>query len=165
MKMTRLEPRHEAALQDWWDDLEPGHVHGWFANREWAHEEILRRVKGWEFGDYLEPGWVNCTTLFLEKEGRLIGVLNLRHELSEQLKRHGGHIGYTVRRSEWGKGYATFMLEQGMEVARAMGIEWLAMHCEAPKLASARVIEKCGGVLEDIFDDEGTLLRRYRIDL
>ncbi len=38
--------------------------------------------------------------------GRALGFLNLRLRLNEGLQNYAGHIGYSIRPSERGKGYA-----------------------------------------------------------
>lgn len=50
-----------------------------------------------------------------------IGEITIRHKLNEVLERYGGHIGYGVRFSEWGKGYGTLMLELALVEAKNLG--------------------------------------------
>ena len=42
--------------------------------------------------------------------GRLIGMIDVRHRLNDYLLNFGGHIGYSIRKSERQQGYATEML-------------------------------------------------------
>ena len=44
--------------------------------------------------------------------------ISIRHRLTDDLKRYGGHIGYDVRYSEWNKGYGTLMLRLALEKAK-----------------------------------------------
>ena len=71
------------------------------------------------------------------------------------------HIGYVIRSSEWGKGYGTYMLKLALDKARAMGLEKVLITCSENNIASARVMEKNGCVLEDKVQTEAGLTRRY----
>ena len=73
----------------------------------------------------------------------------VRHELTEHLLEVGGHIGYDVRRSRRGEGQATAMLRAVLPEANALGIDPALITCDADNIASRRVIEANGGVLED----------------
>ncbi len=46
-----------------------------------------------------------------------------------------------------------------------MGIRRLLVACDADNPASARVIEKCGGVLENEVATDDEVIRRFWIDL
>jgi len=106
-------------------------------------------------------GLVPDTKLWVTREQTYLGAVSLRHELNDFLLNEGGHVGYSVRPSAWGRGIATWTLGATLDLARSMGIERALLTCEDTNPASARVIERCGGVLEDV---RGTL-RRYWIDL
>ena len=98
----------------------------------------------------LRPGFVPSTTLWLVRDGQtLLGTIHLRHSLTPWLENEGGHIGYAVRPSQQGKGYATRMLSMCLEKARAMGLARVLITCDRENKASARVIIKNGGVLEN----------------
>jgi len=49
--------------------------------------------------------------------------------------------------------------------ARALGLDRVLVTCDDTNLASARTIEKAGGVLEDVRDTELGRTRRYWITL
>ncbi len=96
-----------------------------------------------------------------------VGELSFRHELNPQLRLSGGHIGYGIRPSLWGRGFGKRLLALGLDRARAHGLPQVLLTCHDDNLASAKVIEANGGVLEDVVDDVfgGGALRRYWIDL
>ena len=96
---------------------------------------------------------------------RFVGAVNIRHRLSAALLRSGGHIGDGVRPSERRKGVATRMIAMALEECRRLGIERVLMVCDKDNIASARSIQKNGGVLENELDDGGTMIQRYWIDL
>jgi predicted acetyltransferase len=106
-------------------------------------------------------GLVPDTKLWITQERTYLGAVSLRHRLNEHLLVEGGHIGYSVRPSAWGRGIASWALAATLEQARSMGIERTLLTCEETNPASVRVIERCGGVLENV---RGTM-RRYWIDL
>ncbi len=153
MEIVQLGLEHEAALRDFLADFaEAGEprIPAYFSDPEWSHAEIVDTFAKQSRGEGLEEGWVPGTTLFLIHEGRILGVANLRHRLTEHLRRFGGHVGFSVRPSERGKGHATCLLEGVKGYARAnLGIDWVLVTCDPKNVASARVIEKCGGVFED----------------
>lgn len=94
-------------------------------------------------------GWVPCTELWYVDGAEWLGHLNLRHRLTPHLLEMGGHIGYDVRPSARRRGHATAMLSAGLAVARSLGIESALLTCDHDNIASRRVIESAGGVLED----------------
>ncbi len=122
--------------------------------RSLATEDVVRPL-GMVPDDKL---WITCRGARLN---RYVGALSLRHELNDHLRAEGGHIGYAVRPSAQGRGVATQVLGLALDRARGLGIDRVLLACEQTNPASARVIEKWGGVLEDVRG----LMRRYWIDL
>ncbi|MED4162879.1 GNAT family N-acetyltransferase, partial [Halalkalibacterium halodurans] len=77
-----------------------------------------------------------------------------------------GHIGYGIRPSERGKGYATLMLKLGLEKAAALGLEKVLITCDKENLPSARTIQRNVGVLDsEVVDERGIAIQRYWIKL
>ncbi len=114
------------------------------------------------------PGKVNDATFFYvrEEDDCIVGMANIRFGLNAFLFREGGHIGYSVRPSERGKGIATELLLDALRFCRFIGLSKVLVVCEKSNPASARVIEKCGGVLEDevVSEVDGTVMRRYWVE-
>jgi predicted acetyltransferase len=94
-------------------------------------------------------GWVPCTTWWWVEGRRYLGRIALRHQLTARLRETGGHIGYDVRPTARRQGHATAMLRAVLPQANRMGIDSVLITCEAGNLASRKVIEANGGVLED----------------
>jgi predicted acetyltransferase len=93
------------------------------------------------------------------------GDLSLRHRLNDSLRRYGGHIGYTIRPSQRGKGYGKLLCKLGIEAARQRGIGAILITCDDDNLASRRIIEANGGRLCDTIDNgREALTRRYWVD-
>jgi predicted acetyltransferase len=93
-------------------------------------------------------GWAPQTAYWWVAGDEYLGRLNLRHFLTEDLLRRGGHIGYDVRPSARRRGHATSMLAAALPLAAAMGIDPAHIDCDVGNTASRRVIEKNGGVFE-----------------
>ena len=170
MEISQLGMEHEKALQDFLADFTNAGemvIPGYFADSDWTHAEIVENLARMSRGEGLPDGWVPGTTSFLFHEGEILGVSNLRHRLTGQLLRFGGHVGFSVKPSARCRGHATRLLEGAKALARGKGINRLLLTCNAENVASARVIEKCGGVLEDetYLEDTGKLVRRYWIAL
>jgi predicted acetyltransferase len=114
----------------------------------------------------LPEGWVPQTTFWLlDDAGAIVGMCRLRHKLTDGLLHHGGHIGYYVRESARRKGYGAIQLSLALAEGRKLGIERFLLTVDDENVASIRVIEGNGGVLEDkrIDVDTGRLFRRYWI--
>lgn len=116
----------------------------------------------------LPPGVVPQTTyVLLDTMGRALGELRLRPRLTLPFERHNGHIGYNVRPRERGKGYATRMLTLALDKARDLDVERLMLTVADENLASIRVVEKNGGILErsGVIQGDGARVSVYWIAL
>lgn len=78
-------------------------------------------------------------------------MINIRLAVNEELRKEGGHIGYSVRPTERKKGYATEMLNLGIEICHRRGIEEILVACDKSNIASSHVIKNCGGILKEEF--------------
>jgi len=114
-----------------------------------------------------EPARVPSSVFWLIDGEAYVGRVNLRHRLNSRLRRLGGHIGYEIRPSWRGRGFGTLALRLGLERARGLGLRRVLLVCADDNLASRRIIEANGGVLEGIFRvrEFTAPVRRYWIDL
>ena len=98
-------------------------------------------------------------------DNKIIGTIQLRHSLTEELEEHGGHIGYGIRPSERQKGYGKQQLLLVLEVAKAMNIPKVMITCDKANTASSRTVISCGGILtgENIYQGKEQLI--YHIPL
>ena len=99
-------------------------------------------------------GWVTGTYLWMLDDDEVVGRISLRHMLTPWLLEVGGHIGYAVRPSARRKGHASRALTLMLPVAAARGIDPVLVTCDEDNVASRRVIERAGGVLEDLRGDK-----------
>ncbi|MDD2916995.1 MAG: GNAT family N-acetyltransferase [Candidatus Gracilibacteria bacterium] len=99
-------------------------------------------------------------------ENRVLGCSWIRHHIQFSLDAlYNGHIGYGIRPSERGQGYATEILKLSLLEAKKIGLDKILIACDDTNVASARVIEKNGGVFESFNNEDGVKRRRYWIDI
>lgn len=127
----------------------------------WVHERTrLTHVPGADCPDvpHGSPRWIVA-------DGQVLGGIALRHRLDEAT----GHVGYGVRPSARGRGLATWALGEMLREARAvLDTDRLLVVCRADNPASARTIERNGGVLDPshaVPDPGHGSVRRYWITL
>jgi len=113
----------------------------------------------------LQKGFVPATLYFLVDDGKVLGAISFRHQLIPCLLLNGGHIGYGVRPSERGKGYASVMLKLLLQQTNPQNYPKVMLSCDEDNPASAKTIENCGGILQDKVEYEGVMTRRYWISL
>ncbi|MBS9784392.1 GNAT family N-acetyltransferase [Candidatus Gracilibacteria bacterium] len=154
-----------ACIQEWreienLDKISPGK----FVSPD-TYEELLASNTGEKIN--LDKGYTTPSTLFFvySDNSELIGAIDIRHNLDNTfLKEFGGHIGYGVAPKYRRNGYATKMLEKGLEEAKKLGIEKVLVCCYDGNIASQKVIEKNGGEFERFANLDGKKLRRYWIE-
>ncbi|HEY4095543.1 MAG TPA: GNAT family N-acetyltransferase [Baekduia sp.] len=132
----------------------------WVPAEPWAGylARLDRRRRGVEVPD----GRVPATFLGAYVGAELVGRVSIRHALNEHLAEVGGHIGYAVRPAYRRRGHATEILRQALVIARGEGIDRVLVTCAVENRASATIIERLGGQLEDVREDrDGTRMRRY----
>ena len=113
-----------------------------------AHSDpagYLETLRSWSEGKNLPPDWCPADCYLIFDEDVVIGQLDIRHPLTEHLKRYGGHIGYNVHPDYRNRGVATWALRTALEMIAAKGVTEALLTCAHDNVASVRVIEKCGG--------------------
>ena len=99
-------------------------------------------------------------------DDKLVGIIDLRHHIDHPiLSVWGGHIGYTVRPSERGKGYAKEMLRLNLLNCASLGIRKVLITCSSHNTASEKTILANGGVFEKEIIVDGDKIKRYWISV
>ncbi len=132
------------------------------ADEPWA--SYLLRLEALRCGRDIPTDRVPATFLVAEVGEALVGRVSIRHQLNAFLNDFGGHIGFGLLAAHRRHGYATEMLRQALVIARNAGVGPVLLTCDDGNDASTAVIERAGGVLENIrLTPDGIATRRYWI--
>ncbi len=127
------------------------HDGGFWDTENFVYEEWLETNMQKEMGMNLPENRVSSIQFVsFDDIGRALGFLNLRLRLNEGLLNYAGHIGYSIRPSERGKGYAKETLRQGLQVAKEKNIKKALVTCSVNNPVSRAVILANGGLIEDV---------------
>ena len=115
----------------------------------------------------LKPGYVPQTVFWvIDEAGEAVGLVRVRHYLNDKLRERGGHIGYYIRPSQRGKGYATQALRLALGELKQLGEDRAMLSTDMTNLPSRHVIEVSGGVLERTgLNEDGTEFCIYWIEI
>ncbi|HWJ78448.1 MAG TPA: GNAT family N-acetyltransferase [Niallia sp.] len=127
----------------------------------------LTKVQLQEKEEELPPNRVPASQFLSLVDDRVVGLVNIRHRLSPELFIESGHIGYSIHPEERQKGYATKQLELSLQEAKKLGINNVLVTCDKVNIASAKTIQKLGGILENevISPSSNELIQRYWIEI
>ena len=125
--------------------------------------EWVQFTENTKYKETVTPGFVTAHTFFALDNDKIVGIINARHELNDYLLNFGGHIGYSVRKSERRKGYAKKMLNYTSEFLFSLGLDKILVTCDKNNIASKRTIESCDGILENEVIEESRITLRYWI--
>lgn len=160
---TRLEDW--AAMVDEYEDDQPNGSGLWEVPAgpaaERFTEHLARSAQRADLARPMPDGKVHADQYWIADGEHLVGFIQLRHRLTEQLLEEGGHIGYSVRPSARRHGHAGRALGLALGRARELGLERVLITCDDDNVASARTIESHRGELEDVRKGK----RRYWIRL
>lgn len=83
--------------------------------------------------------------------------------LHEDGLRWAGNIGFGIRPSARRRGLATWALGRMLVEARGLGMDRVLVVCATDNVASARTIERAGGVFDEVRDTDHGPVRLYWI--
>ena len=137
-------------------------IHGSANLAELSARDWVQFVERTKHKETVSPGFVTAHTFFALDNDKIVGIINARHELNDYLLNLGGHIGYSVRKSERRKGYAKKMLKYSSEFLFSLSLDTILITCDKNNIASKRTIESCGGILEnEVIEATRTTLRYW----
>lgn len=115
----------------------------------------------------VRKGLVPATTYMAisTDNGCLIGMIDIRHRLNDYLLNYGGHIGYSIRKSERKQGYATEMLALVLKECAKLNIKKVLITCDKENIASVKTMINNGAKLENEIPEGNRITQRYWITL
>jgi predicted acetyltransferase len=130
-------------------------------------QALLGKFSNCARGEGIPAGFVAHSTYWLIGDCDVVGVSNIRHCLTEALRREGGNVGYGIRPSGRGHGLSHALLQGTLGQARLLGLSEAWLTCAKTNIASIRTIMRNGGALvsEEYLERRGEVVQRYRIDL
>lgn len=135
----------------------------WTAESNWG--EFIEMTNSMTDGKNLPPDRVRSVFLIaVNPNNQIVGRVSVRYELNPHLLNFGGHIGYAVLPDFRRQGIATRLLTEGLRLLAVDGTNRALVTCFEENPASAAVIEKVDGKLEDKRVFEERLFRRYWIE-
>lgn len=113
---------------------------------------------------------VPARTFFLvrKSDNKIIGMINIRLALNENLKKFGGNIGYSIRPTERGNGFNNINLYLGLLLCNKYNIDKVLLDADLENPASWKTMEKFGGrLLREYYDDvyANCTVRDYEIEV
>ncbi|WP_108670345.1 GNAT family N-acetyltransferase [Peribacillus acanthi] len=161
-----LESEYLSFYQEWKDCGEV--MVPWVISKDPSDfQEMIQSLLDAEEGKNLPDHWVPDSTYWLiNEEKKVIGAVNIRHQLTEGLFNSGGHIGYGIRPSERRNGFATKLLALSLEKAKELGIQKALVVCDKGNIGSEKTILDNGGIPDnDYIEEDGNIVKRYWIEL
>ena len=129
---------------------------------EWIIEQEKR-------GEYKYATSINrCPFVVRESDNRIIGMINIRYQISKELLNNGAsHIGYGIRPTERRKGYAKIALYLGIIEEQKMGEDNILLDCNLDNIGSNKTILALGGVLDktEIDPNDNEMTNYYYINV
>ena len=172
MKLIKLKLKHKHLLiemiEEWEEDQKKNNTdtspYAIFKNDCHKYFYYLKHLDN----KSTKNGFVPSSVYFLydEMRNKLIGAVDIRHYLNENLMQTGGHIGDGIRPSERRKGYGTLIIKLALEKCKELGIDKVLMFCDKSNIGSKKTIERNGGIFEqEVKEKNGNTLLKYWIPL
>ena len=103
--------------------------------------------------------------LFIRKsDNKIVGLVNIRHKLNDELYNYAGHIGYSIRPLERKKGYGTILLTLALDCCKQLGINKVLVICNKNNIGSKNIIKNNNGKFESEIEKDNEIYERYWIE-
>jgi predicted acetyltransferase len=142
-ELLQTMPKDENGLLNNANGLSYEEFKNWLAAKE-KESEQKGLVDGWK---------VPSTTFWLYVDDLPVGFGNLRHFLTDALRKAGGNIGYGIAPQYRGKGYGKELLRLLLKEAAKIGLEKVLITVHLDNIASQKVALANGGTITEK-DDE-----------
>lgn len=105
--------------------------------------------------------------LIRESDNRIVGNIQVRWDLTDEMLQFVGHIGYSIRPTERRKGYNKINLYLGLIEAKKLGLNNCVIGCDASNTGSDKTMQALGGRLlrSEIDPSDGVLTNVYSFDV
>ena len=135
--------------------------------KEWeSYEDFLIRCENYRKWINLESWHVQSTLLFIiNKNNEVVWWIELRHELTEDLRFNGWHIWYGIKPSERKKWYASKSLHIMLRICENIEMEKILINCKKENVWSAKVIQNNGWKRDSDYEVNWVKKERYWIEL
>jgi len=169
LDIRQLGPDDEIAFLagvDSWKGEEPDwHTFVW--SEGMTHQAHLQRLSDDFHGRNLGEGKVAHTMLYGFLDGVIVGRCSVRHQLNDFLRNFGGHLGYGVAPAFRQRGFGRQLFKAGREHLKSLGVDRAFVTCSSDNIASRKIIEDAGGILQDegIDPSDNKITRRYWVRL
>ena len=102
--------------------------------------------------------------LIRKNDNKIVGLVNIRHKLDDELYNYAGHIGYSIRPIERKKGYGTVLLTLTLEYCKQLGINKVLVICNKNNISSKNIIKNNNGKFESEIEKDNEIFERYWIE-
>lgn len=102
-----------------------------------------------------------------ENDNKIVGMINIRLTLNENLRQRGGNIGYCIRPTERRKGYNKINLYLGLLECQKYGIKEALLTCDKENLGSSKTMKALGGkFIKEVYDEkDNEVVQFYTINV
>lgn len=121
-------------------------------SNNYSFERALHNCLNMEHQEFSEKmGKCQSKTFLLirSNDNKIIGSIQIRWNLTEEMKRFGGNIGYGIRPTERKKGYNKINLYLGLVEAQKLGLIEVLLSCEIDNIGSIKTMQALGGKLKE----------------
>lgn len=112
--------------------------------KAWLEKRHAESLKTEIYDGFMVPQ----TFFFFYVDSCPVGLVKIRHFLTDKLRHDGGNIGYAIRPEARGKGYGTLMLAAALKECAKLGIDKALITIHEGNTASVKAALANGGIIE-----------------